>query len=318
MPDPVRWGVLGTAKIAIPLIEGVQAARGGAEVVAVASRDGERAQAYAQQHGVPRAVTGYDALLADAEIDAVYIALPNGMHHEWTMRALAAGKHVLCEKPYTRRAGEAVEAFERADAAGLVLSEGFMWRHNPQTRLFRDALAEIGPLESMHATFGFRLSDPENHRLDRRDGGSLMDVGCYCVNGARLVAGAEPERVIARAEPGPGDADLRMAGMLTFPGGFTATFASSFTAAQQGMQVVGADGIVAVPDPWHCKQGVVVVNGEKRRVEPVNSYALEVADVSAAIASGGEVLVGREETIGQARAIEALYRSAATGEVVTV
>jgi predicted dehydrogenase len=315
---PVRWGVLGTAKIAIPLIEGVREAAGDAQVTAVASRDAATARAYAEQHGVPRAIEGYDALLADPEIDAVYICLPNGMHHDWTMRALEARKHVLCEKPYTRHPDEAVEAFGRAEAFGLVLSEAFMWRHNPQTQLLREALTEIGRLESMHATFGFRLADQTNHRLDPDDGGSLMDVGCYCLNGSRMIAGEEPARVFARHEPGPGHADLRMTGVLEFPSGFTATFASTFTAGTQGIHVVGHDGIVFVPDPWHCRQGLVVVNGEERRVTPANSYALEVADVTRAIQTDGEVLVGRDETIAQARAIEAVYRSADSGAVVTL
>jgi xylose dehydrogenase (NAD/NADP) len=315
---PVRWGVLGTAKIAIPLIEGVREAGGDAQVTAVASRDGAKARAYAEQHGVPRAIEGYEAMLADPDIDAVYICLPNGMHHDWTMRALEAGKHVLCEKPYTRRADEAVEAFGRAEAFGLLLSEAFMWRHNPQTQLLREALTEIGRLESMHATFGFRLEDQTNHRLDAVDGGSLMDVGCYCINGSRMIAGEEPSRVFARHEPGPGHADLRMTGVLEFPSGFTATFASTFTASTQGIEVVGEHGIVRVPDPWHCRQGVVIVDGDERRVTPANSYALEVADVTRAIQTDGEVLVGRDETIGQARAIEAVYRSADTGEPVSL
>jgi xylose dehydrogenase (NAD/NADP) len=318
MSRPVRWGVIGTAKIAIPLIEGVQNGDGSAEIVAVASRDAAKGAAFAAANNVPRVVVGYDELLADPEVDAVYVALPNGMHHAWTMRALEAGKHVLCEKPYTRHAHEAEEAFDLAAARRLVLAEGFMWRHNPQTQLFRDALQEIGELDSMHATFGFRLADHSNHRLDGNDGGSLMDVGCYCVNAARMVAGREPVRVLATAGAAESGVDLRMTGMLEFPSGFTATFSSSFAAAMQGIEVVGSEGTVRVPDPWHCRAGIVVVNGEERRVEPVNSYGLEVADASAAISGGGQPLMGRDETIGQARTIEALYRSAASGEPAAV
>jgi predicted dehydrogenase len=193
-----------------------------------------------------------------------------------------------------------------------------MWRHNPQTALLRAGLQEIGEIESVHASFGFRLADRSNHRLAAGDGGALMDVGTYCVNGARLVAGAEPERVFAVAEPAETGVDLRMAGTLAFPGGLTATFACSFTAAQQGVDVRGSEGSVQVPDPWHCRAGVVVVNGEERRVEPVNSYGLEVANVTAAIRGEADLLVGREETIGQARAIEALYRSVESGEAASV
>jgi predicted dehydrogenase len=312
MGAPVRWGLLSTAKINTPTIA---AARGldNAEITAVASRDASKARAYADEHGIATAHGSYEALLADADVEAVYISLPNGQHHAWTLRALEAGKHVLCEKPYSRHAAEAEEAFARAASAGLVLVEAFMWRHNPQTRLLQQALGEIGAVESIHARFGFRLEDQTNHRLDGADGGSLMDVGCYCVSGVRLVAGAEPELVFAWAVPGPNGSDLRLAGLLEFPGGLTASFASSFSAHEEGLEVVGSDGIVRVPDPWHCKAGIVVVNGEERRVDVVSSYGLQLANVSAAIRGEGVPLLGRADAVGQARTIEALYRSVETG-----
>ena len=128
-----RWGILSTARINGAVLGGAAGSEA-VEVVAVASRDGARAEAYAREHGIARAHGSYEALLEDDAVDAVYISLPNSMHHEWTLRALAAGKHVLCEKPYTRRPHEVEEAFDAADRAGLVLSEAFMWRHNPQTR----------------------------------------------------------------------------------------------------------------------------------------------------------------------------------------
>jgi predicted dehydrogenase len=317
MAEPVRWGLLSTAKINTPTVEAA-AVLDGADIVAVGSRDADRARAYAAEHGIPSAYGSYDAVLEDDAVEAVYISLPNGQHHPWTLKALAAGKHVLCEKPYSRRASEAEEAFARAAAAGLVLSEAFMWRHNPQTRVLQDALAEIGAVESIHATFGFRLTDLTDHRLEGRDGGSLMDVGCYCVSGARLVAGSEPERVFAQAVPGPNGSDLRMAGILGFPGDLTATFACSFTAAQQGLWVVGSEGTIHVPDPWHARAGIVVVNGEERRIEPVSSYALQLANLSAAIRGEAVPLLGRADAVGQARTIEALYRAVETGEVATV
>ena len=166
---PVRWGVPRHRQDRHPAVEGVREAAGDAQVDRRREprrRDGP--QRTPRSTACRGRIEGYDALLADADVDAVYICLPNGMHHDWTMRALEAGKHVLCEKPYTRRADEAVEAYGRAEAYGLVLSEAFMWRHNPQTRAPAEALAEIGRLESMHATFGFRLEDQTNHRLDAR------------------------------------------------------------------------------------------------------------------------------------------------------
>lgn len=137
----------------------------------------------------------YEALLADPGVDAIYICLPNALHHRWTMAALAAGKHVLCEKPYTRRPDEVTEAFDAADAAGLVLMEAFMWRHTPPARRFVELLPTIGELQQIRSTFSFSLDDGADIRLSSElEGGSLMDVGTYCVNAARLLAAANPSR----------------------------------------------------------------------------------------------------------------------------
>ena len=171
----------------------------------------------------------------------------------------------------------------------------------------------------MHATFGFRLEDQTNHRLDAVDGGSLMDVGCYCINGSRLVAGEEPSASSPRHEPGPGARRPAHDRRARVPERLHRHLRVHFTASTQGIEVVGEHGIVRVPDPWHCRQGVVVVDGEERRVTPVELLrACEVADVTRAIQTDGEVLIGRDETIGQARAIEAVYRSADTGEPVSL
>src|SRR5215213_3668846 len=205
---PIRWGFLSTAKINRFVLEGAHLANA-VDVVAVASRDRARADAYAREKSIPRSHGSYDALLADDGVDAVYISLPNSLHHEWTLRALAAGKHVLCEKPYTRHAAEVEEAFDLAERNGVVLSEAFMWRHNPQTARFLALLPEIGELQTIRATFGFVLNRTEDVRLRADlDGGALMDVGCYCVSGARLLAG-EPVRVHGEQVLGPSGVDLR-------------------------------------------------------------------------------------------------------------
>ena len=223
-----RWGILSTANINRLVLEGARLADG-VEVVAVASRDSARAEAYARENGIPRAHGSYDALLADDGVDAVYIPLPNSLHHEWTLRALAAGKHVLCEKPYTRHPAEVDEAFDLADRNGLVLSEAFMWRHNPQTARFVELLPEIGELQTIRATFAFRLRAETDVRLSAElDGGALMDVGCYCVSGARLLAG-EPERVHGEQVTGPSGVDVRFTGTLRFPRDVVAEFTCAFT-----------------------------------------------------------------------------------------
>ena len=177
----LRWGLLSTANINVEIIAGA-AETDAAEIVAVASRDAERARRYAEERGIPTAHGSYEALLADDSVDAVYVSLPNGLHHEWTMKALAAGKHVLCEKPYSRRPAEVEEAFAAAAAAGLVLMEAFMYRHHPQTREIERIVkdGEIGRVVFVAATFTFPLTDLTNVRaLPELDGGALMDVGCY-------------------------------------------------------------------------------------------------------------------------------------------
>src|SRR3954469_19471735 len=152
----VSWGLLSTAPINSSIL-GAARESDKADVIAVASRDAARAEAYAAEHGIERAYGGYDALLEDPDVEGVYVSLPNGLHIEWTLRALEAGKHVLCEKPMSRRAAEVEQAFDRAEAAGLVLSEGFMWRHHPQTRKLTELLAEgaIGPLRLVRVAFSF-------------------------------------------------------------------------------------------------------------------------------------------------------------------
>ena len=155
---PVRWGILGTGGITLKLLAGARRSTE-VSVVAVGSRTTERAAAYAAEHGIERVHGSYDDLLEDPLVEAVYISLPNSLHHPWTMRALAAGKHVLCEKPYSRRPEEVGLAFDAADRAGLVLSEAFMWRHHPQAARIVELLPELGGLQTIWATFNFVLED---------------------------------------------------------------------------------------------------------------------------------------------------------------
>ena len=205
----LRVGLLSTANINREILAAA-ATNEKLGVVAVASRDHARAEDYAREHGIPRAHGAYDALLADPGVDAVYISLPNWLHHEWTMLSLAAGKHVLCEKPYSRHPAEVVEAFAAADAAELVLMEAFMYRHHPQTRIVTDLIrrGEIGRPSLIQASFSFVLDSLDDVRAKPElDGGSLMDVGCYCISGTRLVAG-EPNEVVGEQITGPTGIDM--------------------------------------------------------------------------------------------------------------
>lgn len=312
---PIRWGLLGTGNITGKLLRG---ARLSTEVVvtAVGSRTLERARTFAAANGIPRVHGSYEDLLADPEVDAVYISLPNSLHHEWTMASLAAGKHVLCEKPYSRHPAQVVEAFDGADARGLVFEEAFMWRHTPQVRKLHELLPRLGPIRVVRSTFGFLLDRAYDVRIDALlDGGSLMDVGCYCVSASRLLAG-EPLRVAAEQVMGPSDVEIRFAGVMRFPDDVLATFHSGFDGPTESLEVIGRDARLFLPDPWHSTQGVLYLDDERIQVEATNPYQLELEDVNAAIRGDRAPLLGRADALGQARAIEALYRAADTASVV--
>ncbi len=322
----MRWGILSTARIGGAIIGGARETDA-AEIVAVASRSDASAQAFADAHGIPRAHGSYEALLADPEVDAVYVPLPNAMHVDWTVRALRAGKHVLCEKPMDRRPSRVAEAFDAADEAGLVLSEAFMWRHNPQAVHLRALLDEgaIGALRLVRASFSFPLTETTNVRLDPAlDGGALMDVGCYCVSGARLVAGGEPVSVCAETVTGPSGVDLRLTALLRFDGDLLATIDCGLDmAARHDLEVVGSEGRIVLADPWHGREPRLVLEraGDEREIIDLdvgNSYRLELEDMAVAIAGERPPRLGRADALGQARTIEALYRSADEGRPVPV
>jgi predicted dehydrogenase len=328
----VRWGLLSTARINAKILAG---ARGSdrVEVVAVASRDRDRADAYAREHGIARAHGSYDELLADPDVEAVYVPLPNALHVPWTLRALEAGKHVLCEKPLSRRPADVERAFALAGRRGLVLSEGFMWRHHPQTRRLAELVADgtLGPLRLLRASFGFQLAavhGADDARFDPAlDGGALMDVGCYCLSAFRLVAG-EPERVHAEQLVGPSGVDVCLAATLRFPDGVVASFDCGFVVPYRDeLEVTGERASVFVDDPWHVREpGFELrrepeperIEVERVAVDRASSYRLELENVSDAIRGRAPLLLGRDDALGQARAIDALYRSAATGEAVVL
>jgi D-xylose 1-dehydrogenase (NADP+, D-xylono-1,5-lactone-forming) len=320
----VNWGIISTARINQLFLAGArQSDQLG--VVAVASRDRAAAERYAAEHGIERAHGSYEALLADPDVDVVYISLPNALHVEWSIKALEAGKHVLCEKPLSRVPGEVQAAFDAAARADRLLMEAFMYRHNPQTRKLTDLVSDgaIGHVRMIRSSFSFAAADPADVRLFQAlEGGGLMDVGCYCVSGSRLLAG-EPERVSAEQVLGGEGVDIALAGILKFPGEVVAHFDCGLALApRDDLEVVGDEGSLYLDDPWHCRMPVIELRrgGETERIslEPVDSYMLEAENMSAAIRGEQEPLLGREDAVGQARAIEALYRAAETGRVVSL
>ena len=324
MAAPVKWGIVSTADINRKVIPGAYASEK-VDLVAVASRDQARADAYAREWDIPRAYGSYDELLADPEVEAVYISLPNTLHVEWSIKALEAGKHVLCEKPFTRHPDEAEAAFDVADREGRLLSEAFMYRHNPQSaalvELVRDGA--IGELRLIRSAFSYGLYDEENIRLRTdAEGGALMDVGCYDVSGSRLLGG-EPERVWGEAWYGPSGTDWVFTGTLRFPGDVLATFDCGTALAERDeLEAIGSEGSLFTDDPWHCKNPVIELRRagkvERIEIEREDSYRLELENLSDAIRGEAELLLGREDAAGQARALEALHRSATTGAPVSL
>jgi predicted dehydrogenase len=298
-------------------------------VVAIASRDAARAASAAQRLDIPRAHGSYDDLLRDDQVEAVYIGLPNSMHREWTIRCAQVGKHVLCEKPVARITASAREMADVCRAAGVVYMEAFMYRHHPQQGQARALIAQgtIGEPRLARASFCFHLARPNgNIRVSEElEGGALMDVGCYTVNVARLVFGAEPEEVTAQQRVAPEfGVDMTFAALLRFPGGRLACIDSSFDVGSGGRyEVSGPEGSITVErafTPGDGATSIRVASGRTHRtieVPGVNQYALEV-DHFARSVEAGRLLPPAEDGVANTRVIEALYRSASEGRTVRV
>ena len=293
--------------------------------MAVGSRERRRAEDYAREHGLERAHGSYDELLADPGLDAVYISLPNSLHVEWSVRALEADKHVLCEKPLDRRPAAVERAFDAAERAGRLLMEGFMYRHHPQTHRLAELVAggAIGELRLVRSAFSFPLTELGDVRMrPELDGGALMDVGCYCVSGSRLLAG-EAEAVSGEAVVGSTGIDVRFAATLRFGGDVVGHFDCGVDLPRRSELVaVGSEGMLTAPDPWLVRSSGLELDrdGEVERipVEQANRFQLELENLADAIRGRAEPLLGREDALGQARTIEALYRSAAEGKAVSL
>jgi xylose dehydrogenase (NAD/NADP) len=322
--DAVKWGIISTADINRKVIPGAHASPK-VDLVAVASRDQQRAEEYAKEWDIPRAYGSYEALLADPEIEAVYISLPNNLHCEWSIKSVEAGKHVLCEKPMSRTTGEVVAAFDAADKAGRLLSEAFMYRHNPQTKHLKQLVDDgaIGELRVVRSVFSYSLYDEDNIRLrPDAEGGALMDVGCYNVSGSRLVGG-EPERVFGEAWYGPSGTDWVFTGTLRFPNNVLGLFHCGTALPEQDeLEVIGSEGSLFLDDPWHCNAPVLELRRadgvERIEIGQEDSYRLELENVSDAIRGEGELLLGREDAVAQARTLGALHASATTGAPVSL
>ena len=334
MIDIVGWGLLGTARINRRLIPAMRAARR-SRVVAVASRREGHAAAYAHEWNIDVVHSSYEALLRDRRVDAVYIPLPNSLHVEWTLRALDAGKHVLCEKPLALTAEDVDRVAAVARARGLVVAEGFMYRHEALTARIVELLrsGRIGTPVFINAGFTYLQTREPDVRLDPAlGGGSLWDVGCYAVNMARVVAGAEPISALGVATTRSGEefgegtgVDDSFTGVLRFPRELVASVHSSFRAEYRGwLEVTGSDGVLRVGNPFRPEAQESIElrqGGEWTRVQVGGSSLLfvrQVDDFVAAVLDGKPSAVSLADSRGNAAALAALYASARSGRSVAV
>lgn len=318
----LRWGIIGAANIAVhSVIPAIQQSQTG-EVVAIASRSMDKAASVASRLNIPRAYGSYEQLLADPDIDAVYIPLPNHLHAAWTIRSAQAGKHVLCEKPLALTAAEASEMAEQCRKAGVHLAEAFMYRHHPRYSAIRKLIAEgrIGQLRAIHGAFTFRNpDDPDNVRF-RADygGGALYDVGCYPISAARMIFNEEPEAVTCHAffsERHDG-VDMMSSGLIEFSGGKALTFdCGMWASGRNKLEIVGSDGRIEVPSPFVNQPGHFYVTDEEGRTSEHysgqhNHYTLQADRFARVVWGEAEPLYPPEDAAANMRVIEACLTSA--------
>lgn len=317
--DRLRWALLSTARITRRLIPALRAA-GRSDVQLVASREAVRASAFAHQWEIPRAVRGYDKALADPTIDAVYIPLPNALHVDWVLRALAAGKHVLCEKPMTLAAADVDRIAAASTQARRHVAECVMYRHEPQTAAVRDLLAQgaVGRLRTIGGCFTYRQSRPADVRLDPTlGGGCLWDVGVYPVSMACLLADAAPLAVRGLAVIGPTGVDEAFDGLLRFPGDVTARIEAGFRAVSRTwIEVTGEDGVLMIPSPFRPgpREELVLRREDGHQVIVVQGhevpFAALVRDFERVVLDGAAPVVPLAETRRTVGTCQALLEAA--------
>ncbi len=318
----LRWGILSTAKIADALVRAIKATTN-CELAAVASRDAARAQAWARERNIPHAFGGYEEMLASDIVDAVYICLPNGLHKEWSLRAAAQHKHVLCEKPLASNAGEVEEMIRAAKANHVLLMEAFMYRFHPQIRRVQELIADgsVGDLKMVRATFGYTQDRPGDIRWrPELAGGALMDVGCYCVNISRLIMRREPIAARAAAVWAPSGVDESLSGILEFPGGAMGLVDCSFkTYSRQWAGVSGTRGQLSLPEPFRIGNREATIYYDQAGVTEVleapgaDEYQQMVAHFADAVLEGKALSYPPEDSLNQMRVIDGLYLSARNG-----
>ncbi len=329
----LRWGVLGTARIADAVVKGIKYSAN-STLVAIASRDLETARDWAAPRDVPNSFGSYEEMLSSDLIDAVYIPLPNGLHKEWSIKAAEQGKHVLCEKPISTGAQDVEELIAAAQKNNVKIMEAFMYRFHPQTAQTLRMVADgrVGDLRIIRATFDFRLKRPNDVRWSKElGGGALLDVGSYCVNMSNLVAGALPISVTASAVWAPSGVDMSLIGTLEYPDNLLASIDCSFqvgTAMQQRLSISGTEGLISVHRPFSRdadETTTIVLDKsdntslpEEISIPAANQYQLMVEHFADAVLNNTELSYPLSESLANMRVLEALIEAARTGQRVEI
>jgi xylose dehydrogenase (NAD/NADP) len=323
----LRWGLLSTARINRALIPPLQASKRN-QLTVVASRSQSKGDEYARQWNIPCAYGSYEALLADPEIDVIYNSLPNSLHAEWTIRAVGAGKHVLCEKPLAISVAEVDAVATAAQAHGKIVAEAFMYRHHPQTLKIKELVdsGTIGELRLVRGAFTFNINRPGDVRLNPQlGGGSIWDVGCYPLSYTRYVVGCEPVEVFGWQVTGSSGVDEVFTAQMRFPGGVLAQFDCGFRSDfRTQMEFVGSQGTITIPSPFKpdAREKILLRRGDEEqsiRVRgPALLYSGEVEDIADAILLGKPQRVSLTDSKANVAAIVALLQSAKEGKPVSL
>jgi predicted dehydrogenase len=325
MSEMLRWGVVSTANIGVrKVIPATQKAER-CEVVAIASRDGELATRVAGELGIPRAHEGYEALLADPDVDAVYIPLPNDQHPAWTIAAARAGKHVLCEKPLAMSVAEAEQMVEACASEGVLLMEAFMYRLHPSWVSVRELVASgrIGRLRAVQSWFSYFNDDPRNIRnVPELGGGALYDIGCYCINLSRMLFAREPTRVEASVKRDETGTDVLTSAILAFDEDVATFTCSTRAEPDQRVHIYGTDGRISIGIPFNIPPDrpteIVVTSGGDPPVDPhsetltfatVDQYTIQAERFADAVLDGRPLPISPEDAIGNLRVIEAIFQA---------
>ena len=326
MTEKLRWGFLSTARINKALINPLRSSRRN-QLLAVASRSQDKADAYAHMNKIKRAHGSYQAMLADPEIDIIYNPLPNHLHAEWTIKAIQAGKHVLCEKPLALSVEE-VEAISTAvEKHGKVVAEAFMYRSHAQSLKVKEIVesGRLGMVKLMHGSFTFLMTNPDDYRWNpEMGGGGLWDVGCYPLSFMRMILAAEPLEVFGEQLLGPTGVDEVFAAQMRFPGDVYAQFDCSIKVPYHVfMEIIGDKGTLIIPKPFNpgAKETLFLIKEDKTETIPVKGtepYASEVEDMADAIMLGQPPRVRLSDSRGNVATIQALFESAKTGKPVTL